>query len=82
MKVIDNRRSVRKFSNQEVDQVIVEKLLRAAMQAPSAGNQQPWEFIVVEDKVKLEELSNMSPYATPVKRSAVSIVVLGNRSTK
>lgn len=36
------------------------------------------KFIVVEDKAKLEELSGMSPYATPVKRSAVSIIVLGN----
>jgi len=38
------RRSVRKYEQRSVEKEKIEKLLRAAMQAPSAGNQQPWEF--------------------------------------
>ena len=49
MDIIDRRRSVRSYQNREVEPEKIEKLLRAAMQAPSAGNQQPWEFLVVQD---------------------------------
>ncbi len=49
-------------------------ILRAAMAAPSAGNQQPWEFYVVRDRSKLEELSRVSPYAGCAKAAPVAIV--------
>ena len=45
------------------------------MQAPSAGNQQPWKFTVVKNKDKLMELSNMSPYASFVKYANVCIAI-------
>lgn len=48
------------------------------MQAPSAGNQQPWEFIVVRDREALGRLSKMSPYSGPVAGSAVTLVLLAN----
>ena len=50
MENIFHRVSIRKFSNQPVEKEKIEQILRAAMQAPSACNQQPWEFYVVEDK--------------------------------
>ncbi len=49
-------------------------ILRAAMQAPSAGNQQPWEFYVITDKKKLEALSKVHPYSGMVKDAPVAIV--------
>jgi nitroreductase len=78
MEEIFNRRSIRKFKNQTVEPEKVDRLLRAAMQAPSAANQQPWEFIVVQDKAMLERVSQTSPYAKPVVGSAVTFVLLGN----
>lgn len=81
MQEITNRRSIRKFKEQPVEPEKIEQLLRAAMQAPSAANQQPWEFIVVQDRKALEELSRVSPYATPVAVSAVSFVLLANRNS-
>ena len=45
------------------------------MQAPSAGNQQPWRFSVVRDKTKLEELSHISPYSQFVGGANVGIVI-------
>lgn len=70
------RRSVRKYEDKPVEKEKIEELLRAAMQAPSAGNQQPWEFIVVENKETLQQLAKASPYAAPVKNAPLGIVVL------
>lgn len=47
MNTIFTRRSVRKYRDGKINNESIEKMLRAAMQAPSSGNQQPWEFIVV-----------------------------------
>ena len=51
-----------------------EAILRAAMQAPSAANQQPWEFYVVTSREKLEALSEVHPYAGMTKNAPAAIV--------
>ena len=66
MKEIFDRVSVRKYTVQPVEAEKVEKLLRAAMAAPSAGNQQPWEFCVVRNRETLDQLAACSPYAKPL----------------
>lgn len=48
--VIQNRRSIRKYKNIEPDTDLIKKALRAGSMAPSAGNSQPWEFIVVREE--------------------------------
>ncbi len=63
MKEIFHRTSIRKYQDKSVENEKIEKLLQAAMAAPSAGNQQPWEFYVVKDKTVLEKLSKTSPNA-------------------
>lgn len=70
-----HRTSVRKFAEKPVSDGEVEAVLRAAMQAPSAGDQQPWEFYVVRDQALREELSKASPYAAP---AAVAPVVIAS----
>lgn len=72
------RRSIRKYQDKSIEKEKIEKLLRAAMQAPSAGNQQPWEFLVVEKKETLGKLSEISPYATMLKEAPLAIIVLSN----
>ncbi len=47
---IRTRRSVRKFIDKKIQKDMIDKLLEAAMNAPSAGNQQPWHFVVIDDK--------------------------------
>jgi nitroreductase len=79
MKEIFERVSVRRFTAQPVEAEKVARLLEAAMQAPSAGNQQPWEFVVVDDRALLDALSEASPYAGPLKRAPLGIVVLERR---
>ena len=50
MQAIKGRRSVRKFTEQTINPEMVNTLLEAAMFAPSAGNQQPWEFVVLDSR--------------------------------
>ncbi|MGM0508962.1 MAG: nitroreductase family protein [Fusobacteriota bacterium] len=78
MNVIFKRRSIRKYQDKPVEEGKIEKILRAAMEAPSAGNQQPWEFLVIKDKKKLKELSAFSPYAKMVEDAALAIVLLAD----
>lgn len=80
MDIIFNRRSIRNFKNKEIEKEKIEKILRAAMQAPSAGNQQEWEFLVIKDKSVLNKLSEMSPYSKMIKDSNTSIIILGNKN--
>ncbi len=78
MESIFTRRSVREFTEESIEAGKLEKILRAAMQAPSAGNQQPWEFIAVQGKDNLAMLAQYNPYAGCLKEAAVGIIVLGN----
>lgn len=78
MEEIFIRRSIRKFEDKEIEKEKIDRILRAAMQAPSAANQQPWEFIVVTDKEDLNVLSQASPYSKPVEGSGATIILLGD----
>ena len=78
MNAIFNRSSIRKYQSKVVEKEKIEKILRAAMQAPSAGNQQPWEFIVVQDKAELRKLAEASPNGAMTAEAPLAIVVLGN----
>ncbi len=74
MNEIFTRVSIRKFDDRPVEPEKITQLLKAAMQAPSAGNQQPWEFYVVTDKDKIKALSEISPYAACAKNAPAVIV--------
>ncbi|WP_294147804.1 nitroreductase family protein [uncultured Selenomonas sp.] len=55
MDAIFERMSIRKYEDRPVEQEKIEKLLRAAMAAPSAVNQQPWEFYVVKNRETMRD---------------------------
>jgi len=55
------RRSIRRYSGKPVNKSDVDLLLKAAMYAPSARNQQPWHFIVIDDKSLLIEIKKVLP---------------------
>ena len=70
------RRSIRKFKpDQSVPRADVEKMLEAAMMAPSACNSRPWEFFVVEDAAVKDRLRAAHPYAGMLEDAALAIVV-------
>jgi nitroreductase len=80
MDAILNRRSIRKYKDIKVSDELVEKLLRAAMAAPSAGNEQAWEFIVLRDKNIMKKITEVHPYSSMLLNADVAIVVCGNES--
>ena len=80
MNNILTRKSVREFVAGEVEQEKIDNLLKAAMAAPSARNQQTWEFIVVKDRDILLQLAEAMPYAKMAATAALAIVVCGNLS--
>ena len=63
MHAIFHRRSIRKFTDQPVEKEKIELMLRAAMAAPSACNQQPWEYYVITGEENVKRLCACSPYA-------------------
>ena len=74
MNNIYTRVSIRKYQDRPVEPEKTMAILRAAMQAPSAGNQQPWEFYVVTDPEKLKALAEASPYAKMTADAPAAIV--------
>ena len=74
MNSIYHRISVRKYQDRPIEKEKIEAILRAAMQAPSAGDQQPWEFWVVTEKGIIEKLAKVSPYAGCTKGAPAVIV--------
>jgi nitroreductase len=82
LEAISTRRSVRKFSDAEVTPAEIEVLLRAAMAAPSAGNQQSWRFVVVHDAETRARLADSTPYGKPMGRATLGIVVLGDTTVE
>ena len=82
MSSIFHRTSVRNYSEKKVEEEKILQMLRAAMAAPSAANQQPWEFFVVTNKEKLEELSRSTPYAGCTKNAPVAFVPCYRKDTK
>ncbi len=79
MKTINIRRSIRTFTDKKVEQEKIEKLLRAAMQAPSACNQQPWEFVVVQNEETKKELSNVGPSARMANEAPLVLALLSRK---
>ena len=71
------RRSIRAYTAEPVADEQVERLLRAAMAAPSAGNQQPWRFVVVTDRATLAEIPTVHPYSRMLEQAPLAIVVCG-----
>ena len=78
MNEIFTRRSIRKYQSKPVEQEKMERILRAGMQAPSAQNEQPWEFLVVQSEQGREALAASSPYAGSCRRAPVVIVALAD----
>ncbi|MFW6146272.1 MAG: nitroreductase family protein [Planctomycetota bacterium] len=69
------RRSIRAYTDEDVDDEAVRRLLAAAMAAPSAGNEQPWHFVVVRDAALRERIAGVHPYAAMVPAAPVAIGV-------
>lgn len=79
---IFTRRSIRSFiKEKKVEQEKVDILLRAAMQAPSACNKQPWEFLVLDDEKIIDSIAPIDKHYELAAKAPLAIIVLGNEKT-
>jgi nitroreductase len=69
------RRSVRRYTDEPVPEELVDKLLHVAMAAPSAGNEQPWLFVVVRDRGQLRAAAEAEQYGGMIASAQVAVVV-------
>lgn len=77
--IISKRRSIRNFSKLEISEENVIKIIKASMQAPSAKNQQPWEFLVVRNKEKLNKCSEVLSNCSMVKDCNFVIIYMTDK---
>ncbi len=82
MNEILKRRSIRKYTDEKIPVDIINEILKAGMNAPTAMNSRPWEFIIVDDLELLRKLSTVTPYAFMLAKAANAAVVIGKETTK
>ena len=75
IETILTRRSIRRYTSQKVPGDLITKLLRAAMSAPSASNEQPWHFVVIDDHTILDEIPRFHPYSDMLPEAPLAILV-------
>jgi len=80
IEAIMTRRSIRSYTREPVSEAHVETLLRAAMAAPSAGNQQPWHFVVIRDPVVLARIPAINPHAAMAAEAPVAILICADEN--
>ena len=78
IEAILSRRSIRRYTPQPVSEETVRLLLEAAMSAPSAGNEQPWHFVVITERRLLDEIPRFHPYADMLQEAQMAILVCGD----
>lgn len=75
---IKNRRSIRAFKSEPIPDDVLNRILEAACWAPSAGDLQPWEFIVVKDPTIKRELSGAALNQFFIYEAPAVVVVCAN----
>ncbi|MGB9677183.1 MAG: nitroreductase family protein, partial [Candidatus Ratteibacteria bacterium] len=75
LKVLKERRSIRKYQKKEVSKDIIENIIDCARFAPTAINIQPWEFIVITDQKMREKIADITDYGKFIKETPCCIAV-------
>ncbi len=78
IEAILTRRSIRKYNISDFPEELLDQILKCAMHAPSANNQQSWEFIIINERKTLDRIPDIHPYAKMVEDVNVVILVCGN----
>ena len=82
IEAIMSRRSIRKYIDKKIPEETITKLLKAAMNAPSAHNRQPWHFIAVDDRETLNKVPEYHQYSKMLENASHAIVVLGDNEVQ
>jgi nitroreductase len=79
---IRTRRSIRRYTGDQIDDQTLETVLDAGFCAPSAHNRRPWHFLVIRDKAILQVISENHPYARMMPAAGCCIVVCGDQTAQ
>ena len=77
VEALRNRRSIRTYADRPVERAVIEEIVDCARLAPTAMNDQPWEFVVVTDRTALESIPPMLGHAAYIGKAAFAVLVLG-----
>ena len=75
---IMTRTSVRSYSDRVVEEGKIDTLLRAAMAAPTAGNKQPWRFVVVKRRATLDSIASKFGSMKMAANASVAVIMCGD----
>lgn len=78
MTALLTRRSVRNWNEEPVSRQDLEQIIKAAMFAPSAGNQQPWHFVAIDKRELLDKVPEAHPYASMATQAQAGVLVCGH----
>ncbi|MDD5756188.1 MAG: nitroreductase family protein [bacterium] len=79
LRIIKTRRSIRKYRDKSIADKLIAKILEAGRWAPSGLNNQPWRFMIVQNMVRKNQLSDFSKYSRIIKDSAALILVFADK---
>ena len=79
-KVIFSRRSIRRYKDESISNETIVNIIKAAMQAPSARNLKPWQFIAINKKEIMKDLANIHPNGKMLVEAAFAILVCGDKN--
>ena len=78
IEAILSRRSIRKYKKQPISDDQIKKFLEVGMSAPSAGNEQPWHFIIIDDPLLLSKIPTFHNHAHMLRDASIAILVLSD----
>ncbi len=78
LEALVQRRSVRTFADKPVGEEMVQLLLRAAQCAPSAGNEKPWHFVVLQDRNVITRIPEFHPYSAVLLKCPLAIALFAD----
>lgn len=77
LEFLKNRRTIRSFKEKKASDKEIEMILEAGRWAPSASNRQPWEFIVIKNEEKKQELAKLARYGKFIGDAPIVIAIIG-----
>lgn len=80
LEAIDSRRSIRKFTEEPINEQNLKTILKAGFQAPSAHNLEPREFVVVRDAKTINEIVRFHNHAKMLPQASCGIIVCGDKT--
>ena len=75
-----SRSNVREYTTQPVADEMLRMLLKAAMAAPSAGDERPWQFVVIDDQRIKEKIPKIHRFAHMAPNAPVALLVCGDEN--